>query len=84
MMGAGRHAAGGGRTATDFNVRAISFSERVSRVLDVVRRIVGVPDYDRYVAHMQKHHPESTPMTCEEFTNQRMTDKYSRPGSRCC
>ena len=53
-MGAGRHAAGGGRTATDFDVRSISFSERVSRVLDVVRRIVGVPDYDRYVAHIDR------------------------------
>jgi len=64
--------------------RPISLRERLSRVLDVVRRIVGVPDYDRYVAHMRSRHPDATPMSCEEFTAQRMADKYSRPGSRCC
>ena len=64
--------------------RPISLRERLSRALDVVRRIVGVPDYDRYVAHMRSHHPDATPMSCEEFTAQRMADKYSRPGSRCC
>ena len=64
--------------------RPISLRERLSRALDVVRRIVGVPDYDRYVAHMRSHHPDVTPMSCEEFTAQRMADKYSRPGSRCC
>jgi uncharacterized short protein YbdD (DUF466 family) len=64
--------------------RPASIRAHLSRALDVVRRIVGVPDYDRYVAHMRTHHPEQTPLTCEEFTNQRMIDKYSRPGSRCC
>ena len=59
-------------------------SARLARAGAVLRAVAGVPDYDRYVAHMRRHHPDATPMTCEEFTNQRMTDKYSRPGSRCC
>ena len=57
---------------------------RTSRVADVVRRIIGVPDYDRYLAHAHAHHPDVAPMTREEFIQQRLVDKYSRPGSRCC
>jgi uncharacterized short protein YbdD (DUF466 family) len=58
--------------------------DRVERVAKVVRRIIGVPDYDRYVAHVQSHYPETTPMCRRDFERQRVTDKYSRPGGRCC
>ena len=57
---------------------------RVERVAAVVRRIIGVPDYDRYLAHVTEHHPSCVPLSREEFTQQRMNDRYSRPGSRCC
>ena len=36
--------------------------DRVERAANVVRRIIGVPDYDRYVAHVHAHHPDVTPM----------------------
>lgn len=61
-----------------------SFSQRIERVAKVIRRIIGVPDYDRYLEHVRAHHPGCTPMTLEEFTQQRLVDRYSRPGSRCC
>jgi uncharacterized short protein YbdD (DUF466 family) len=57
---------------------------RVERVAKVIRRIIGVPDYDAYLAHVNSHHPGCTPMSREEFTQQRMNDRYSRPGNRCC
>lgn len=57
---------------------------RLERVANVVRRIIGVPDYDRYVAHVRMHHPDMTPVSRGEFERQRMNDRYSRPGSRCC
>jgi uncharacterized short protein YbdD (DUF466 family) len=57
---------------------------RLDRVACVVRRIIGVPDYDRYVAHVHAHHPDERPMEREEFIRQRQLDRYSRPGSRCC
>jgi uncharacterized short protein YbdD (DUF466 family) len=63
---------------------AASLTDRIQRVAAVVRRIIGVPDYDRYLSHVASHHPGCTPMTKEEFTEQRLVDKYSRPGSRCC
>jgi uncharacterized short protein YbdD (DUF466 family) len=56
----------------------------LQRIAALVRRIVGVPDYDAYLSHMQRHHPECTPMDARAFEKERLADKYSRPGSRCC
>lgn len=50
----------------------------------ILRRIVGVPDYDRYVAHVRDCHPGTVAMTREEFERSRLEDRYSRPGQRCC
>jgi len=57
---------------------------RVRRAADVVRFIIGVPDYERYVAHVRTHHPGTQPVSREEFIRQRLADRYSRPGTRCC
>jgi uncharacterized short protein YbdD (DUF466 family) len=61
-----------------------SIADSFRAILVMVRRVIGVPDYDRYVSHMRGHHPECTPLSVEEFTRERLEDKYSRPGSRCC
>jgi uncharacterized short protein YbdD (DUF466 family) len=53
-------------------------------VLRVIRTIIGVPDYDRYVKHVRERHPGATPLSRKEFERDRMTAKYTRPGSRCC
>ena len=58
--------------------------ESLRRAAIVVRRIVGVPDYERYVAHLRERHAGVVPMSREEFERTRLEDKYSRPGSRCC
>lgn len=58
--------------------------ETIRRTAAVVRRIVGVPDYDRYLAHVQQCHPGTTPMSRREFERSRLDDRYSRPGQRCC
>jgi uncharacterized short protein YbdD (DUF466 family) len=58
--------------------------DTVRRALAIVRRIIGVPDYDRYLTHMTAHHPDVTPLSAREFEIVRMNDRYSRPGSRCC
>jgi uncharacterized short protein YbdD (DUF466 family) len=50
----------------------------------VLRRIIGVPDYDIYLAHMAARHPDAVPLSAREFEVTRMNDRYSRPGSRCC
>jgi uncharacterized short protein YbdD (DUF466 family) len=56
----------------------------IHRCAAVIRRIIGAPDYDSYIAHMTSHHPEQTPMSRRDFEEARLVDRYSRPGSRCC
>jgi uncharacterized short protein YbdD (DUF466 family) len=58
--------------------------DALRRAAAVVRRVVGVPDYERYVAHVRERHPDVVPMSREEFERSRLEDKYSRPGQRCC
>jgi uncharacterized short protein YbdD (DUF466 family) len=54
------------------------------RAADVVRRVIGVPDYDRYIAHVHACHPGTAPMSREEFAQERLNSRYEKPGSRCC
>lgn len=56
----------------------------VERVASVVRRIIGVPDYDTYLDHMRRQYPECTPLDATAFERERLADRYTRPGSRCC
>jgi len=51
------------------------------------RLMVGVPDYDNYVAHRQQHHPEQPIMTHAEFFSERMNARYTIEKGRfkgCC
>jgi uncharacterized short protein YbdD (DUF466 family) len=50
----------------------------------VLRTVIGVPDYERYVRHMQQRHPERPVMSPQEFRCAREAARYNRPGSRCC
>lgn len=57
---------------------------RLERVASVLRRIIGVPDYGTYLAHMRARHPQCTPMDRATFERERLVARYQRPGSRCC
>ena len=61
-----------------------SWHVRLTRVAHVVRRIIGVPDYERYVAHQKACHPEQVPLTPDAFAKDALVRRYSQPGSRCC
>jgi uncharacterized short protein YbdD (DUF466 family) len=61
--------------------RAAGVVRAVSRAL---RAMLAVPDYERYLSHMRRSHPTCVPLTEGEFTRQRLDDRYSRPGARCC
>lgn len=60
------------------------FRATLHRMLTVVRTVIGAPDYDRYVEHMRARHPECAVASRDEFMQQRLESRYSRPGSRCC
>jgi uncharacterized short protein YbdD (DUF466 family) len=50
----------------------------------VVRRVIGAPDYDRYLAHLARAHPGATPLSRDAFARDVLSRRYDRPGSRCC
>ncbi|HYW52002.1 MAG TPA: YbdD/YjiX family protein [Gemmatimonadaceae bacterium] len=54
------------------------------RWLAVLRTIIGVPDYERYLRHMAARHPGCAVKSKAEFAQERLEARYSRPGSRCC
>ena len=51
-----------------------------------LRLMVGVPDYDTYVAHRESMHPGEPVMSYEEFFRERMDARYGAKGKigRCC
>ena len=56
----------------------------LERVGATMRRIIGAPDYDAYVAHVRAHHPGHEPLREREFIEERLKARYEKPGSRCC
>jgi uncharacterized short protein YbdD (DUF466 family) len=61
-----------------------SIREVLRRAGRIVRRVIGAPDYERYVDHVHACHPGTTPMTRAEFERSRLEQRYSEPGQRCC
>ena len=49
-----------------------------------LRRVLGAPDYEGYLAHMHAHHAGERPLTRDEHSRARLDARYNRPGSRCC
>ncbi len=51
------------------------------------RLMVGIPDYETYVAHRKAHHPGEPIMTYEEFYRERQNARYACEKGRfkgCC
>jgi uncharacterized short protein YbdD (DUF466 family) len=61
-----------------------AFGARIATFARVLRRVVGVPDYDAYLTHIRRVHQECAPLSRDEFVRSRLEDRYSRPGARCC
>lgn len=49
-----------------------------------MRLMVGLPEYDTYVSHMERTHPDQTPMTYEEFFRERQEARYGGKRATCC
>ena len=50
----------------------------------VLRAVAGVPDYERYVAHMRTRHPGTAPLSAGDFLAERQRERFEKPGGRCC
>jgi uncharacterized short protein YbdD (DUF466 family) len=63
---------------------SLALTSRLARITAALRRMLGAPDYDGYVAHMRAHHPDREPLSREAFARDALSRRYDRPGSRCC
>ncbi len=54
------------------------------RFAESARLAIGVPDYERYVAHLRDAHPERTPMDYATFFRERQAARYGKSATRCC
>lgn len=48
------------------------------------RLAVGVPDYEAYLAHLRRHHPEREPPSYASFFRERQDARYGKGRVRCC
>ena len=61
-----------------------SLRSRLAHAGSLIRRIIGAPDYERYLAHVATRHAGTTPLSREAFARDALARRYDRPGSRCC
>ena len=50
----------------------------------ICRQLFGIPDYERYLAHAQAHHPGAPVLSRRDFFAQAIERKYGKSGPRCC
>ena len=71
-----------GRSMLDFDLLSLpQWTVRAARLM------VGIPDYDTYVAHRQRLHPEEPIMSYEEFFRERQAARFAVGKGRfrgCC
>jgi uncharacterized short protein YbdD (DUF466 family) len=71
-----------------FEGRWIRQRSRLIETARQVRRaylqIFGIPDYERYLAHVAAHHPGEAPLSRRDFSARAIERKYSRAGPKCC
>ena len=57
---------------------------RLRRLAASCRQVIGIPDFERYLAHMRAQHPGEPALTEREFHARAVERRYGagRPG--CC
>ena len=60
------------------------FRLTVSRLAKLLRALAGVPDYERYAAHMARCHPGAPLLSHGELIARCQRDRFERPGGKCC
>jgi uncharacterized short protein YbdD (DUF466 family) len=64
--------------------RRARIEDRARAILGACRQVLGIPDYERYLAHMAAHHPQEPVLTRRDFFARAIDRKYGRGGARCC
>ena len=58
--------------------------DRLRIVRQACRQVFGIPDYERYLAHMAAHHGGEPVLSRREFFARSIDAKYGKSGPRCC
>ena len=53
-------------------------------LLAVLKRILGMPDYQAYLAHLRAHHPGCAVPSEREYFDEFVRARYSGGPTRCC
>ncbi|MGH7500047.1 MAG: YbdD/YjiX family protein [Gemmatimonadales bacterium] len=56
----------------------------LSAILQVIRRVAGMPDYAVYLEHLHSHHPEHPVPTERDFYDWYLKNRYGDAPTRCC
>ncbi len=54
------------------------------RAAETARLMLGVPDYDAYVVHMEASHPGGVKLSRDAFFLERQAARYRAGEMRCC
>ena len=54
------------------------------RIASTIRAIAGMPDYDAYVAHLRRRHPDRHVPSEREFYDEFVQNRYGDGPTRCC
>jgi uncharacterized short protein YbdD (DUF466 family) len=56
----------------------------MTRAAETARLMIGLPDYETYLAHRRAAHPGEPAMSRDEFHRERTARRYGDGASRCC
>ncbi len=59
-------------------------ADHLSLLAGTARRIVGMPDYPAYCAHLRSVHPERPLPTERQYFDEYLASRYGAGTSRCC
>lgn len=57
---------------------------RLASLVAALRRVVGMPDYAAYVAHLRAAHPELPVPSERAFFDDYLRQRYEGGPTRCC
>jgi uncharacterized short protein YbdD (DUF466 family) len=66
--------------------RLKALAGKIVRIRKALKGVMGAPNYEAYLAHHNRVHPNASPMSEAEFFRFAIDRRYSKPGGgmRCC
>ena len=68
----------------DVAARSVAEHSVAARLAAPLRRLFGMPDYQRYLQHQHRCHPEAPVLDEKDFVKGELERKYASGGGRCC